>query len=67
MTISYMKYSILIILFFTGLLSQAQPFQGKITYQITYESSLPNVSSEELTAMMGTPQEYYIKKVITRP
>lgn len=38
-----------------------QTFQGKIVYQNTYVSKLPNVTSEQLTSMMGSTQTYIIK------
>lgn len=38
-----------------------QTFQGKIIYQNKYDSKIPNVSGEQLTAMMGGTQEYIIK------
>lgn len=39
----------------------AQSFEGKITYQVTYESKMPKVSDDQLTAFMGGSHEYYIK------
>lgn len=38
-----------------------QTFQGKIVYQNTYVSNLPNVTSEQFTTMMGSTQNYIIK------
>lgn len=38
-----------------------QAFQGKIVYQNTYVSKLPNVTSEQFTSMMGSTQTYIIK------
>jgi len=38
-----------------------QTFQGKIVYQNTYVSKLPNVTSEQFTTMMGSTQDYFIK------
>lgn len=38
-----------------------QNFQGKIVYQNTYVSKLPNVSSEQFTSMLGSTQTYIIK------
>jgi hypothetical protein len=38
-----------------------QDFQGKISYQNTYVSKIPNVTSEQFTAMMGATQSYIIK------
>lgn len=40
---------------------EAQSFEGKITYQNSYISKLPNVPSEQFTAMIVSPQEYFIK------
>lgn len=38
-----------------------QPFEGKITYQNSYKSNLPNVTDQQFTSMMGSAQEYIIK------
>lgn len=38
-----------------------QNFQGKIVYQNTFTSKLPNVTSEQFTSMMGSTQTYLIK------
>jgi hypothetical protein len=39
----------------------AQDFEGKIVYQNSYKSKIPNISDQQFTAMMGTTQEYIIK------
>jgi hypothetical protein len=39
----------------------AQPFEGKIIYENKYKSKLPNVTDEQLTAMMGGKQDYFVK------
>lgn len=38
-----------------------QDFEGKVIYKNTYKSKIPNASSEQLSSMMGTTQEYLIK------
>ena len=38
-----------------------QGFEGKIVYKNEIKSKLPNVTSEQFNAMMGTTQEYFIK------
>lgn len=38
-----------------------QTFEGKITYQNTYKSKLPNVTDQQFTSMMGSTQGYVIK------
>ncbi|WP_438422228.1 hypothetical protein [Aquimarina macrocephali] len=38
-----------------------QNFEGKITYQNSYESKTPNLTNEQLNLLMGTIQEYVIK------
>lgn len=40
---------------------EAQYFEGKLTYSQSYESKLPNVTSEQFNIMMGNTSEYYIK------
>jgi hypothetical protein len=39
----------------------AQPFEGRIIYENKYKSKLPNVTDEQLTAMMGGKQDYFVK------
>jgi len=39
-----------------------QTFEGKIIYQNSYESKIPNMSNEQLTSMMGSIQDYIIKE-----
>jgi len=38
-----------------------QTFEGKITYQITYKSKLPNLTDQQFGSMLGTIQEYIIR------
>jgi hypothetical protein len=40
---------------------KAQSFEGKISYNNYYQSKLANLKSEQLNAMMGTKQDFYIK------
>ena len=40
----------------------AQSFEGKITYQNSFKSKLSNLKDEQLNSMMGTKQDYYIKR-----
>jgi hypothetical protein len=47
-----------VFMFFAGF---GQNFEGKITYHNTIKSKAPNVSDEQLSAMLGTTQEYYLK------
>ena len=39
-----------------------QGFEGKITYQNSFKSKMPNTLDEQFNSMMGTKQEYYIKE-----
>jgi hypothetical protein len=55
------KASILIVLISSCVLSFAQNFEGKITYQSTFKSKIPNVTDELFTSMMGSAQDYVIK------
>lgn len=50
-----------LLLIFISLCSKAQTFEGKIVYRNNYQSKLANLKSEQLNAMMGTKQDYYIK------
>lgn len=38
-----------------------QDFEGKLIFKNDYKSKIPNVTSEQLSSMMGTTQEYFIK------
>jgi hypothetical protein len=49
------------LLVFSTLVSLGQTFEGKVIYQNTYKSKIPNVTDALLTAMMGTSQEFNFK------
>lgn len=55
-----MKIFVLLLLL-SPMIGFAQSFEGKITYANTYKSKSPRLKDEQLNAMMGTTQEYYIK------
>jgi hypothetical protein len=58
-----MKYSITFLFIILSVLtSYSQTFEGEIVYQNTYKSHMPNLSDQQLTEMIGSKQEYYIKK-----
>jgi hypothetical protein len=40
----------------------SQSFEGKITYQNTFKSKMPNVTDEQFGLMMGSKQEYFLKE-----
>ena len=54
-------------LFIVGILmslsvfAKAQSFEGVVVYQNTYISKVPQLTDGQLTAMMGTKQEYFMK------
>lgn len=52
---------ILVILLTTILTTYGQDFEGKVVYKNAYKSKIPNATSEQLSSMMGTTQEYLIK------
>lgn len=56
------KCIVLVILVFGFSSLLGQSFEGKITYQNTYTSNIPNATSKQFNQMMGTVQEYYIKE-----
>lgn len=41
--------------------ANAQNFEGRIVYENTYKSKIPNVSDDQFNAMMGNEQTYLIK------
>jgi hypothetical protein len=50
------------LLFFMLLLSaSAQNFEGRIIYQNTYQSKIPQLTDQQLTEMMGNRQQYLVK------
>ena len=49
------------LLFALTLTACAQQFEGKIIYQNKYKSKIAAVSDEQMTGMMGSRQEYFIK------
>ncbi|NQY30077.1 MAG: DUF4412 domain-containing protein [Flavobacteriaceae bacterium] len=40
----------------------SQNFEGKITYQNSFVSKMPNLEDEQFTSMMGSQNEFYIKE-----
>jgi hypothetical protein len=52
--------SCLLILFYAS--SIAQNFEGKVNYQNSFKSKIPNVTDDMLTQMMGTTVEYNLKE-----
>lgn len=55
-----MKIFILLILL-SPFVCLAQSFEGKISYANSYKSKSPQMKDEQLTTMMGTIQDYFIK------
>ena len=55
------KLFLFLLVLFLSSASRAQHFEGKIVYKNAYKSNLSKLSDEQLNAMMGTTQEYYIK------
>lgn len=54
------KITLLTLILFTSNYN-AQSFEGKITYSNNYQSKVAKLKSEQLNALMGTKQDYYIK------
>jgi hypothetical protein len=52
---------LLALLLLTAFISSAQNFEGKIVYQNSLKSKLPNVTDQQFNDMLGTKQEYMIK------
>jgi hypothetical protein len=48
-------------LLFASTVLLAQSFEGKIVYQNTFKSKIPNVTDEQFDSMMGSQHEYFIK------
>lgn len=53
-------FSIVMILLL-GLPVCGQTFEGKIVYHYTFKSKLPKINDDQLTLLMGSRQEYFIK------
>jgi len=56
-----MKHLLTIVMTVISVTVFGQTFEGKITYQNSYTSKLPNVQDQQFNSMMGTTQEYIIK------
>lgn len=56
-----MKHLLTILITVISVTVFGQTFEGKITYQNSYTSKLPNVQDQQFNSMMGTTQEYIIK------
>lgn len=56
-----MKYIFTLLLSICYLVSSAQSFEGKVIYNASYESKIPNLSSEQFTTMAGNTLNYYMK------
>ncbi len=57
-----MKQTLLTLIFaLTTFCVSAQYFEGNVVYQNTYKSKSPAIKDEQLNAMMGTRQDYYVK------
>jgi hypothetical protein len=54
-TITFLLATVFAITSFT------QTFEGKVIYKTTYKSKMANVTDEQLTGMMGSALEYFIK------
>jgi hypothetical protein len=48
-------------LLISSIFSFAQSFEGEIVYSNTFKSKMENVTDQQLTAMIGDVQNYYIK------
>lgn len=53
-------FTLIIVALFV-VVSYGQNFEGKVVYRNSYKSKIPNVSDAQLTQMMGSMQEYFIK------
>lgn len=56
-----MKHLLTILMTVISVTVFGQTFEGKITYQNSYTSKLPNVQDQQFNSMMGSTQEYIIK------
>jgi hypothetical protein len=55
------KFLFVAVVFAITLPCFSQSFEGKITYQNTFKSKMPNITDEQFGAMMGAKQEYILK------
>ena len=51
----------LVVLIFVSLISYGQSFEGKVKFRNTFKSKSPQVSDEQLGAMLGVNHEYMVK------
>lgn len=56
-----MRKLVLLLSLISPIVGFSQTFEGKITYANSYKSKIPQLKDQQLGAMMGTIQDYYIK------
>ncbi len=56
-----MRKLVLLLLLISPIVCFSQIFEGKISYANSYKSKSPQLKDDQLGAMMGTTQDYYIK------
>ena len=56
-----MKKSLTIVITILTATVFGQTFEGKITYQNTYKSKVPDITDQQFTSIMGATQDYIIK------
>ena len=56
------KTLISLLALFASLTIFGQTFEGEIIYQNTFKSKTTNLTDQQLSSMIGSKQEYYIKK-----
>lgn len=56
------KAVIFLLLMVFALSSFGQAFEGKIVYENRFKSKIPKLSDEQLSSMMGSKMDYFIKK-----
>jgi hypothetical protein len=52
---------LILILLLSPIVAFAQFFEGKVVYANTYKSKMPNLTDQQLSAMMGSTANWYIK------
>jgi hypothetical protein len=56
-------FGLLIMMAFIAMSLSAQNFEGEIVYQNSYQCKIPGLTDEKFTALMGTEQDFFYKRI----
>jgi hypothetical protein len=56
------KFFVLLSLSLLAIKGSAQSFEGEIIYHNVFKSNIPNITAEQMCLLIGTEQQYFIKR-----